>query len=124
VLGVVDWYGPSNLVTMSEGLDPEALAASRETGWLGVSAVDNPARARAASPVFAAREGAPPFHIEHGDADVAVPFAQSRELADALASRESVVELVEVPGAGHMWGGVDDVAPIFDRAIAFAMSLL
>lgn len=124
VLGVVDWYGPSNLVAMAEGLSADEAAASRETGWLGVSAVDNPARARAASPVFAAREGAPPFHIEHGTADVAVPFAQSRELAEALTARGAVVDLVEVPDAGHLWGGVDDTAPIFDRSIAFATSLL
>jgi len=124
VLGVVDWYGPSDLVAMAEGLNADELAASRETGWLGVSAVDDPDRARAASPAFAVRDGSPPFHIAHGLADVAVPFAQSRELADALIAHRAKVDLVAVPDAGHMWGGVDDTTPIFDRAIAFATSLL
>lgn len=124
VLGVIDWYGPANLLTMAEGLATDEAAVTRETGWLGVSALDDPELARAASPVFAVRDGAPPFHIEHGTADVAVPFEQSQELTRALAAHRAVFDLVAVPDAGHMWNGVADTGPIFDRAIAFATSLL
>jgi acetyl esterase/lipase len=124
VLGVVDWYGPSNLLAMADGLSPDDAAVTRETGWLGVSALDDPDLARRASPVFVVVDGPPPFHIEHGTADVAVPFAQSQELTRALAEHRGVFDLVAVPDAGHMWGGVADTGAIFDRAIAFATSLL
>jgi acetyl esterase/lipase len=124
VLGVIDWYGPANLVSMADGLSPEDAAVTRETGWLGVSALDDPERARSASPVFAVSATAPPFHIEHGIEDSAVPIAQSEELADALAAIGARVEFVAVPGANHLWGGVDDTAPIFARALEFASALL
>jgi acetyl esterase/lipase len=119
VRGVVDWYGPADLITMAEGLSAEEAEVTRETGWLGASALDDPELARSASPVFAVSVDAPPFHIEHGTEDVAVPFSQSQELADALAAARVAFELVPVAGAGHMWGGVHDTAPIFDRAIEF-----
>jgi acetyl esterase/lipase len=105
---------------MADGLSPEELAVTRETGWLGVSAHDDPDRARAASPALIDSSGAPPFHIEHGTADEAVPFAQSQEFADVLSAHGVSVELVPVDGAGHMWGGVDDTAPMFARALTFA----
>jgi acetyl esterase/lipase len=124
VLGVVDWYGPVNLVALAAGLSSEEAAATRETGWLGASAIDDPERARAASPFFAVSAGAPPFHIEHGTEDSAVPIEQSQEFAGALAAAGATVELVTVPGANHLWGGVTDTAPIFDRAIDFARALL
>jgi acetyl esterase/lipase len=124
VLGVVDWYGPANLISMADGLTPTEAAETRETGWLGETALDNPGLARSASPVFAVTTGAPPFHIEHGTEDDAVPFAQSQELADALASHGARWQLVPVAGAKHVWGGVADTSPIFDRAIDFAKSLL
>jgi acetyl esterase/lipase len=124
VRGVVDWYGPSDLVAMSDGLSAEETAVTRETGWLGVSAQDDPERARSASPAFAIVSGAPPFHIEHGTADEAVPFTQSQELADRLAAAGVPFELVAVDGAGHMWGGVDDTAPMFARALEFAKGVV
>jgi dipeptidyl aminopeptidase/acylaminoacyl peptidase len=120
VRGVVDWYGPSNLLAMADGLSTEELAVTRETGWLGVSAHDDPDRARAASPALVDSSAAPPFHIEHGSADAAVPFSQSQEFADALAAHGVSATLVPIDGAGHMWAGVDDTAPMFDRALAFA----
>jgi acetyl esterase/lipase len=124
VLGVVDWYGPANLVSMADGLSPAEAAVTRETGWLGVSALEDPELARSASPVFAVSATAPPFHIEHGTEDSAVPIAQSQELADVLAAAGVRVEFVAVPGAHHLWGGVDDTAPVFARALDFASTLL
>jgi acetyl esterase/lipase len=124
VRGVVDWYGPSDLVAMADGLSAEDAAVTRETGWLGVSALDDPALARSASPALAVSSGAPPFHIEHGTADAAVPFAQSQELADRLAAARVPVELVPVEGAGHMWSGVENTAPMFGRALEFARGLV
>jgi acetyl esterase/lipase len=124
VLGVVDWYGPMDLIAMADGLTPEEAAVTRETGWLGVSALDDPELARTASPLFAVRSDAPPFHVEHGDADEAVPRAQSAAFVAALTVAGVPVDFVTVPGANHMWGGVADPAPIVDRSIAFVRSLI
>jgi acetyl esterase/lipase len=124
VRGVIDWYGPANLITMAHGLSAEEAAVTRETGWLGVSAQEDPDLARSASPVFGVSASAPPFHIEHGTDDAAVPFSQSQELADALAAARVPFELVPVPGAGHMWGGVRDTAPIFARALEFVRGVV
>ena len=124
VLGVIDWYGPSNLKTMAERGTPEEAASSREAEWLGASALDEPDLARRGSPVFHVWHGAPPFHIEHGVADQFVPVTQSEELVAALVEEGVRVEFIPVPGANHMWGGVDDTAPIMDRSLAFAASLI
>jgi acetyl esterase/lipase len=123
VLGVVDWYGPSDLVAMAHGLSSEDAAATREAGWLGVSPLDDPALARSASPLYSVRSSVPPFHIEHGDADAAVPQAQSTALAAALTDAGVPVEFVSVPGANHMWAGVADPTPIVDRALEFARAV-
>ena len=124
VLGVIDWYGPTDLIAMADGLTPEQAAVTRETGWLGVSALDDPMLARSASPAYRIRAEAAPFHVEHGDSDEAVPQSQSTSFVAALESAGVSVEFVSVAGANHMWGGVDDPAIIVDRSIAFARSLV
>jgi len=124
ILGVIDWYGPSNLTTMADRGTPEEAASSREAEWLGASALDEPELARRASPVFHAWRGAPPFHIEHGVADQFVPVTQSEDFAAALVAEGVRAEFIPVPGANHMWSGVDDTAPIMDRSLAFAASLI
>jgi acetyl esterase/lipase len=128
VRGVIDWYGPSNLLSIAESESAEELAGSRETGWLGATALDEPELARRASPVFAVAAGAPPFHIEHGAADAFVSPAQSDELAAALSAHGVPVELISVAGANHMWKPVEghsrpDTAEIVGRGIRFARSV-
>ncbi|WP_394554913.1 alpha/beta hydrolase fold domain-containing protein [Agromyces sp. MMS24-JH15] len=125
VRGVVDWYGPSDLFAMEEhtrSLGVDAPGASREDRWIGGPVPDLPDVARAASPVSHVHPAAPPFHLAHGDADDAVPLAQSLALADALRAVGVEVELLVEPGAGHFWRGVapERVAALFDAAIRFA----
>ncbi len=121
VAGVVDWYGPSNLVSMAAGLSAQDAAGTRETGWLGVSALDDPGRARDASPVFQVHAGAPPFLIAHGLADRFVPYSQSEELSAALEDAGVPVDFRLVDGADHMWGGDGvDTAALLEQALAFA----
>lgn len=124
ILGVIDWYGPSNLQTMAERGTPEEAASSREAEWLGASALDQPELAHRASPVSHVWHGAPPFHIEHGVEDRFVPVNQSEEFVAALVEEGVRAEFIPVPGANHMWGGVDDTTPIMDRSLAFATSLI
>ena len=124
VVGVVDWYGPSNLTTMAAQARPDAVARSdaadsREALLIGALVADEPELARAASPVAYVHAAAPPFHIAHGTADRLVPADQSKELADALHRAGASVELDLVEGADHMWQGAADPEHIFTRALDF-----
>lgn len=120
VCGVVDWFGVTDLFAMAAVDTGEEPGATREAQWIGGTAATSPERAAAASVVRRVHAGSPPFHISHGTADAHVPFAQSELLAAALAGVGADVEFVPVPGGQHFWRGVDDVRPLFDRALAFA----
>lgn len=115
--GVIDWYGPADLLTM-----PRVDPPTREDLWLGAGVPSVPDAAIAASPARQVRAGLPPFHLAHGEADTDVPPAQSEALADALRASGIQVELHLEPGAGHFWRGATDAATdaLFDRAIEFA----
>ena len=103
--GVIEWYAPVNFLS----IDAQHLSLcqdpyhnhedSPESHLLGDKPREIPDKARAASPLTYVRADAPPFYIIHGKADVAVPYLQSVELADALgkiAGRYKIVlELVE-----------------------------
>lgn len=119
VRGVVDWFGPSDLFAMAEHDTGDAPEDTREARWLGGTAETLPGLARAASPALQAHATAPPFHISHGTHDEHVPFAQSEALAAALRREGADVEFHPVDGGQHFWLGVDDTAPLFDRAIDF-----
>lgn len=123
VLGIIDWYGPSDLIAMAQ-LAPEDAAHSREGEWLGASAFDNPELGRAASPVFAVHEGAPPFYIAHGTADEFVPFAQSEALASALREHGVDVSFTAVEGANHLWRDIAEPGAMVDPVIAYARELV
>ncbi|GAA3749404.1 alpha/beta hydrolase [Terriglobus aquaticus] len=60
-----------------------------------------PAALLAASPIAHIRRDAPPFLLIHGEQDEAVPFVQSLELANALASAGVRVELIPIPNGRH-----------------------
>lgn len=120
IRGVVDWFGPADLFAMAQHDTGEPPAQTREARWLGGPAVGIPDAAREASPALQVHAGSPPFHISHGTADAHVPFAQSAALAGALRAAGAEVEFHPVDGGRHFWQGLDDTAPVFDRAIEFA----
>ena len=120
VRGVVDWFGPADLIAMAQHDTGEPPAETREARWLGGPATDTPDAARRASPALQVHAGPPPFHISHGTDDEHVPFAQSEALAAALSRAGAVVEFHPVPGGAHFWQGLEDTGPVFDRAIDFA----
>jgi acetyl esterase/lipase len=115
--GVIDWYGPSDLLGM-----PRLAEPTREDLWLGAPVPSVPETAISASPARQVRAGLPPFHLAHGADDTDVPPAQSELLAAALRVAGGDVELHLEPGAGHFWRGASDAATdaLFDRAIDFA----
>jgi acetyl esterase/lipase len=129
VAGVVDWYGPANLLTVTAQARPDAVASSdsddsRESLLLGAPLPAVPDRARRASPVTYVHPGAPPFHLAHGADDRFVPTEQSCELAEALRKAGVPVTLDVVPGADHLWRGATDPEAVFTAAVDFARRVL
>ncbi len=126
VCGVIDWYGPMNLLSLSSQHLPDSDkrpddANSWESTMVGAPLQQAPDLARAASPISYVHLGAPPIHIHHGTVDTFVPFAQSTEFVEALRAAGGSVELVTVEGADHFWIGAPDVRAIFDASLAFAV---
>jgi acetyl esterase/lipase len=123
--GLVDWYGPADLVELARSLGQSDDTDTREAGWLGTAVSADEARARAASPRHHVHPDAPAVLIAHGLADVAVPYGQSELFADALRAAGVPVELTAVEGAGHMWQGDDvDRLALLDAGIAFTARVL
>jgi acetyl esterase/lipase len=120
VAGVVCWYPITDL----PALDHDATD-TYEAHLLGGPIGQHLDLARAASPVAHVRGGAPPFLLQHGEADTWVPHDQSVRLAEALRAAGGSVELQSVPGADHFFGGATDaeVAGIFQRALDFLAGL-
>ena len=113
VQAVVDWFGPSELVSMdadgsAQGCPPYAgighdAANSPEGRWLGGKPSSIPQVAIRASPVTWVSSDDPPFMIQHGGQDCTVPTGQGRRMRDALlpvldAER---VGWTEFPTDGH-----------------------
>ena len=112
VQAVVAYFPPTDLLALAddppEGPPPPFLAGRPpavpplEAQLLGLDrAQDDPARARAASPVAQVRSDAPPFLLAHGDRDGLIPGVQSRRFADALAGAGAPVQLLLLAGANH-----------------------
>lgn len=106
VQGVIDLYGPSDLLTMppnvpGPGKTDADLAKANGALLLGGIVRDRPDLARAASALYQVSSDDPPFLILHGDADPQVPVEQSRRLHSRLQSAGVRSELVVLPGAGH-----------------------
>ena len=125
VSGVIDWYGPMNLLSLGSQHPPESGirpddANSWESTMVGVPLQTDPARTLAASPISYVHADAPPAQIHHGNADTFVPYAQSVEFADALRAAGGKVELITIEGSDHFWTGAPDLAAIFEASLAFA----
>jgi acetyl esterase/lipase len=128
VQAVVDWFGPTEFLTLSEQAAPDAIKAqdeadSPESWLLGGPVQERRAVAIAASPVAYVSASAPPFHIQHGTRDRLVPFAQSDVLHKALLAAGADSTFVAIEGADHCFWGVPDDG-IVERDIAFLQAKL
>jgi acetyl esterase/lipase len=100
---VVDYYGPTELLSMGQypsRIDHDA-PASPESRLVGGPLQQRKEAARSASPITYVSADDPPFLIVHGTDDQAVPFNQSERLAAALAEAGVEVTFVKVEGGGH-----------------------
>ncbi len=100
IRGVVDFYGPSDLISMvmckegNQDKSPEAML-------IGANPLDRPDLAKAASPITYLDKGDPPFLIIHGEKDESVPVNQSKLLSSSLKSFSVKNELIIVKNAPH-----------------------
>ena len=125
VCGVIDWYGPMNLLTIGSQHLPDSEkrpddAESWESSMVGAPLQTDPSRTQVASPISYVQAGAPPIQIHHGTDDGQVPFAQSMEFVEAHREAGGDVELIVVDGSDHFWTGAPNLAAIFDASMAFA----
>ncbi|MEQ8790425.1 MAG: alpha/beta hydrolase [Pirellulaceae bacterium] len=106
VQAVIDWYGPTDLLTMppntpGPGKTEEDLASSNGAKLLGGTVRDLPKLARQASAFHNVSKDDPPFLIMHGEKDPGVPLSQSQRLHEKLRAAGVSSQLIILPGAGH-----------------------
>jgi dipeptidyl aminopeptidase/acylaminoacyl peptidase len=123
VAGVIDFFGPSDLLAMPGNVPgpenpPEKRATTRGARLLGGSVAEREILARQASPVFQVSAGDAPFLILHGDADPEVPVEQSERLEIALREAGVECKLLLFSGAGH-GGAVFDSGAARQEVLAF-----
>lgn len=120
VQAVVDWFGPTDFRRMSNWptrIDHNS-PVSPESRLIGGPVQQNSLLAGLANPATYAHAGAPPFLIEHGDADPLVPIEQSELLHAALLKVGVSSEFVGLHGAGH--GGPEFMSRAnLQRVVAF-----
>ena len=110
VRAVVDWYAGE---PTREGV---AVAAPGAVDMLGADGADE--LWRLLLPSTHITPEAPPFLLVHGTEDQGVPVEWSVRLHELLESHGVDSTLVLVPGADHVFVGVDE-RPLIDEAIAF-----
>lgn len=100
---VVDQYGPTELLAMSEfPSDIEHDAPdSPESRLIGGPIQERKDAARSASPITYVSADDPPFLLIHGTDDPLVPYDQSERFLAALAEEGIDAALIKVQGGGH-----------------------
>ncbi len=100
---VVDWFGPTNFLTMDE-CDKKMNhndAKSPESTLIGGAIQENKEKVALANPLSYVNKNDPPFLIFHGNKDPLVPHCQSEQLFEKLQKEGPRSELVIVEGGGH-----------------------
>jgi acetyl esterase/lipase len=123
IAGVVDWFGPAELLTMqAQRTLPTRLNAdapdSFESRLVGGPLQERRNVATSASPVTHVTADDAPFLIMHGDKDALVSISQSRTLNKKLTAAGVESELVVLEGAGH-GGPAFNSERARDRILAF-----
>lgn len=103
---VVDFFGPTELLTMEEqsGRAARNAADSPESILVGGAIQQHPAMAKNASPIDHVGAGDAPHLIVHGTADPIVPFAQSVNYKKRLVDAGVPAVLITVQDGRHGQG--------------------
>ena len=114
VQAVMDWYGPSELLSMppnnvGNGRTEADIAKSNGAQLLGATVRDVPKLAKDASALDQVSKDSAPFLIMHGTADKGVPLVQSEKLHAKLVAHGVESTLLAHEGAGH--GGPQFISP-------------
>ncbi|QDT97837.1 alpha/beta hydrolase [Gimesia aquarii] len=103
VEAIVDYYGPTNFMTILTQSTPHGLSVRVPALQLllGDDPHNQPKLARLASPVFHVDAKDPPLLIIHGDQDPQVPINQSHELYGAYKKHKRDVTFEVIHGGAH-----------------------
>ena len=121
VQAVVDWFGPTNLLTMDSMAIAQGCVSSNhndvnspESQLIGFQITTRPDLVAKVNPATYITNNDPPFFIEHGLTDCTVPFAQSQNLYDRLLPvlGSQKVKLKFLAATGHGGGFFDNRATI------------
>ena len=117
IKGVIDFYGPSDFLTMTAMGDPEMKGDPIST-LLGSTPIKRPDLSKLASPSNYVDKNDPPFIIVHGEKDESVPYQQSVLLQSYLNLAGVKNELVIVKGAPH-YGTMFDTDEVKSKLLDF-----
>ena len=103
VQAVVDYYGPTNFLTILKQSTPHGLSVRVPALQLllGSQPDENMVLAKLASPVFHVDRDDPPLLMIHGDQDPQVPINQSHELHGRYKELGLTADLEVVHGGAH-----------------------
>lgn len=103
VNAVVDWFGPTNFLTMDacgSSFSHDAIK-SPESSLIGGAIQDHLWECAIANPISYVKKENPPFLIFHGDKDPLVPDCQSKELYEKLQEKGVESSFVSIKDGGH-----------------------
>lgn len=122
---ILDFYGPSDLLTILDQSTPKGLAVRVPALALlfGKPLEEAQNMARKASPVYQVDATDPPIFIAHGDQDPQVPINQSLELMEAYKKNNLYVQLEILPGAAH-GGDAFEGKELMEKINEFLVSVL
>ncbi len=113
VQAVCNWFGPTNLETGLDGLDPNTPLTKALVDMyrqlLGGPLSEKTELARKASPTTYVHAETPPFMHLHGTVDLLVPVEQAEILHDKLRQVGASSRMFLLPRAGH--GGQEFLSP-------------
>lgn len=103
VQAIIDYYGPTNLMTIVEQSTPHGIGVRVPALQLLLRGQpeDNPELAKLASPVEHVDASDPPLLLIHGDQDPQVPINQAHELQGKYKKLGLPVQFEVVHGAAH-----------------------
>lgn len=132
VLGLVDWYGATDLPTIVRPMDgtneslPEVARFPPEYFNLGADRWLSKEWREKASPTNYITDSSPQTLLVHGDADTMVPIQQSQALVEKLKASGVAHNLITISGGEHAWMGLpqEKVDEIVELSLDFISKLV